>query len=62
VEVLIAPSFTAEAKQILSAKQNVRLLEIPLGTASTRWTSSAWAAACWCSRPTRKRADPTCAW
>jgi phosphoribosylaminoimidazolecarboxamide formyltransferase/IMP cyclohydrolase len=31
VEVLIAPSFTAEAKQILSAKQNVRLLEIPLG-------------------------------
>ncbi len=33
VEVLIAPSFTAEAKQIFSAKQNVRLLEIPLGTA-----------------------------
>jgi len=35
VEVLIAPSFSAEAKQILSAKQNVRLLEIPLaaGTA-----------------------------
>jgi phosphoribosylaminoimidazolecarboxamide formyltransferase/IMP cyclohydrolase len=31
VEVLIAPSFTAEAKQILSAKQNVRLLEIALG-------------------------------
>jgi phosphoribosylaminoimidazolecarboxamide formyltransferase/IMP cyclohydrolase len=31
VEVLIAPTFTAEAKQILSAKQNVRLLEIPLG-------------------------------
>ena len=31
VEVLIAPVFTAEAKQILSAKQNVRLLEIPLG-------------------------------
>ncbi|MDO8702838.1 MAG: bifunctional phosphoribosylaminoimidazolecarboxamide formyltransferase/IMP cyclohydrolase [Undibacterium sp.] len=33
VEVLIAPSFTAEAKQIFAAKQNVRLLEIPLGTA-----------------------------
>ncbi|MCG2585426.1 bifunctional phosphoribosylaminoimidazolecarboxamide formyltransferase/IMP cyclohydrolase [Massilia sp. TS11] len=32
VEVLIAPSFTAEARQIMSAKQNVRLLEIPLGT------------------------------
>ncbi|WP_342118769.1 bifunctional phosphoribosylaminoimidazolecarboxamide formyltransferase/IMP cyclohydrolase [Pseudoduganella sp. OTU4001] len=31
VEVLIAPSFTAEARQIMSAKQNVRLLEIPLG-------------------------------
>ncbi len=33
VEVLIAPSFTAEAKQIFAAKQNVRLLEIPLGAA-----------------------------
>lgn len=31
VEVLIAPSFTTEAKQIFAAKQNVRLLEIPLG-------------------------------
>ncbi|MDB5772405.1 MAG: phosphoribosylaminoimidazolecarboxamide formyltransferase / cyclohydrolase [Burkholderiales bacterium] len=31
VEVLIAPSFTDEAKQIFSAKQNVRLLQIPLG-------------------------------
>jgi phosphoribosylaminoimidazolecarboxamide formyltransferase/IMP cyclohydrolase len=33
VEVLIAPSFSAEAKAIFAAKQNVRLLEIPLGTA-----------------------------
>ena len=32
VEVLIAPSFTAEARQTMAAKQNVRLLEIPLGT------------------------------
>ncbi|MBI3712115.1 MAG: bifunctional phosphoribosylaminoimidazolecarboxamide formyltransferase/IMP cyclohydrolase [Burkholderiales bacterium] len=32
VEVLIAPSFTPEAKQIFAAKQNVRLLEIPLGS------------------------------
>ncbi|WP_075255937.1 bifunctional phosphoribosylaminoimidazolecarboxamide formyltransferase/IMP cyclohydrolase [Herbaspirillum camelliae] len=32
LEVLIAPSFSAEAKQIFAAKQNVRLLEIPLGT------------------------------
>jgi phosphoribosylaminoimidazolecarboxamide formyltransferase/IMP cyclohydrolase len=31
VEVLIAPSFTPEAKQIFASKQNVRLLEIPLG-------------------------------
>ena len=33
VEVLIAPSFSAEAKVIFASKQNVRLLEIPLGTA-----------------------------
>jgi phosphoribosylaminoimidazolecarboxamide formyltransferase/IMP cyclohydrolase len=33
VEVLIAPSFSAEAKTIFAAKQNVRLLEIPLGSA-----------------------------
>ncbi|MES2070289.1 MAG: bifunctional phosphoribosylaminoimidazolecarboxamide formyltransferase/IMP cyclohydrolase [Pseudomonadota bacterium] len=33
VEVLIAPSFTAEARQIFAAKQNVRLLEISLGDA-----------------------------
>jgi phosphoribosylaminoimidazolecarboxamide formyltransferase/IMP cyclohydrolase len=33
VEVLIAPSFSDEAKTIFSAKQNVRLLEISLGTA-----------------------------
>ncbi|MDH6155198.1 bifunctional phosphoribosylaminoimidazolecarboxamide formyltransferase/IMP cyclohydrolase [Polynucleobacter sphagniphilus] len=31
VEVLIAPSFSDEAKAIFAAKQNVRLLEIPLG-------------------------------
>jgi phosphoribosylaminoimidazolecarboxamide formyltransferase/IMP cyclohydrolase len=34
VEVLIAPSFTAEARAIMAAKQNVRLLEIPLGSAN----------------------------
>jgi phosphoribosylaminoimidazolecarboxamide formyltransferase/IMP cyclohydrolase len=33
VEVMIAPSFSAEAKAIFAAKQNVRLLEIPLGGA-----------------------------
>jgi phosphoribosylaminoimidazolecarboxamide formyltransferase/IMP cyclohydrolase len=31
VEVLIAPSFSAEARQVFAAKQNVRLLEIALG-------------------------------
>ncbi|MDB5935776.1 MAG: purH [Massilia sp.] len=31
VEVLIAPSFTAEALQLMAAKQNVRLLQIALG-------------------------------
>jgi phosphoribosylaminoimidazolecarboxamide formyltransferase/IMP cyclohydrolase len=31
VEVLIAPSFSAEAKAIFASKQNVRLLEISLG-------------------------------
>lgn len=33
VEVLIAPSFSEQAKKIFAAKQNVRLLEIPLGNA-----------------------------
>lgn len=33
MEVLIAPSFTAGARAILANKQNVRLLEIPLGEA-----------------------------
>ncbi|SPD63517.1 bifunctional protein [Includes: phosphoribosylaminoimidazolecarboxamide formyltransferase (AICAR transformylase); IMP cyclohydrolase (Inosinicase) (IMP synthetase) (ATIC)] [Cupriavidus taiwanensis] len=31
VEVLIAPSFSAAARAVFAAKQNVRLLEIPLG-------------------------------
>jgi phosphoribosylaminoimidazolecarboxamide formyltransferase/IMP cyclohydrolase len=33
VEVLIAPSFSEKARQIFAGKQNVRLLEIPLGNA-----------------------------
>ena len=33
VEVLIAPRFSDEAKAIFATKQNVRLLEIPLGNA-----------------------------
>jgi phosphoribosylaminoimidazolecarboxamide formyltransferase/IMP cyclohydrolase len=34
VEVLIAPAFTAEARAAFAGKQNVRLLEIPLGAAA----------------------------
>lgn len=34
VEVCIAPSYTDEAKQIFAAKQNVRVLAIPLGDAA----------------------------
>src|SRR5690606_27364588 len=30
VEVLLAPSYTDEARQVLSAKANARVLEIPL--------------------------------
>ncbi len=32
VEVLIAPSITPAARAVLAAKQNVRVLEVPLGT------------------------------
>ncbi len=34
VEVVIAPSFSDQARQIFAAKQNVRLLEIPFGLGS----------------------------
>jgi phosphoribosylaminoimidazolecarboxamide formyltransferase/IMP cyclohydrolase len=34
VEVLIAPSFSSEAKQLMAARQNVRILEIPLGNSN----------------------------
>jgi phosphoribosylaminoimidazolecarboxamide formyltransferase/IMP cyclohydrolase len=37
VEVVIAPAFSAGAKSVFAAKQNVRLLEIPLGTAENRF-------------------------
>ncbi len=37
VEVLIAPSFTADARQVFESKQNVRLLEIPLGRAANAY-------------------------
>ena len=34
VEVLIAPGFTAEARALFAAKQNLRVLEVPLGEAA----------------------------
>ncbi|MBS1171672.1 MAG: cyclohydrolase / phosphoribosylaminoimidazolecarboxamide formyltransferase [Proteobacteria bacterium] len=34
MEVLIAPQISAEAQQILAAKQNVRVLQVPLGEAT----------------------------
>ncbi len=37
LEVLIAPSFTADARKVFEPKQNVRLLEIPLGHASNAY-------------------------
>jgi phosphoribosylaminoimidazolecarboxamide formyltransferase/IMP cyclohydrolase len=37
LEVLIAPSFTEEAKAIIAAKKNVRVLEIPLETGANRY-------------------------
>ncbi|MDE2394583.1 MAG: bifunctional phosphoribosylaminoimidazolecarboxamide formyltransferase/IMP cyclohydrolase [Burkholderiales bacterium] len=36
VEVLIAPAITPEAREVFAAKQNVRLLEVPLAPASNR--------------------------
>ncbi len=35
MEVLIAPEITAEAREVLAAKQNVRVLAVPLGPGST---------------------------
>ena len=37
VEVLLAPSFSAEARALLAGKQNVRLLQIPLATAQNKF-------------------------
>ena len=37
VEVLLAPSFSSEARKIFTAKQNVRLLQIPLATTQNKF-------------------------
>ncbi len=37
VEVIIAPSFSDEAKQVFAAKQNVRVIEIPLAKAANKF-------------------------
>jgi phosphoribosylaminoimidazolecarboxamide formyltransferase/IMP cyclohydrolase len=37
LEVLIAPAFSAEARALIAAKKNVRVLEVPLETGSNRF-------------------------
>ena len=37
LEVLIAPSFTDEARQLIAAKKNVRVLEVPIAAGSNRF-------------------------
>ena len=37
VEVLLAPSFSAEARAVFAGKQNVRLLQIPLATTQNKF-------------------------
>ena len=37
LEVLIAPSFTDEARQLIAAKKNVRVLEVPVAAGSNRF-------------------------
>lgn len=37
VEVCIAPGYTEEAKKVFAAKQNVRVLEVPLGAGGNRF-------------------------
>jgi len=47
MEVLIAPQISAEAQQILAAKQNVRVLQFPWARRREASTSSAWRAVFW---------------
>jgi phosphoribosylaminoimidazolecarboxamide formyltransferase/IMP cyclohydrolase len=52
-EVIIAPEITAEARAVFAAKQNLRVLVVPLGKAAGgSSTTSASAAACCCKAPT----------
>ncbi|MCC6915825.1 bifunctional phosphoribosylaminoimidazolecarboxamide formyltransferase/IMP cyclohydrolase [Nitrosomonas sp.] len=37
VEVIIAPEFSAEARQLLASKANIRVLTVPLGTHGNRY-------------------------
>jgi phosphoribosylaminoimidazolecarboxamide formyltransferase/IMP cyclohydrolase len=64
-EVIIAPEITAEARAVFAAKQNLRVLVVPLAARSRARcsTTSASAAACWCRRPTwPASARPTSRW
>ena len=53
VEVIIAPRVEPEARELLAAKKNLRVLEVPISRRRRACTTaSASAAACWCRAPT----------
>jgi phosphoribosylaminoimidazolecarboxamide formyltransferase/IMP cyclohydrolase len=60
-EVIIAPEDHRRARAVFAAKQNLRVLVVPMGkcgqasAGETSSTTSASAAACWCRRPTMAR-------
>jgi phosphoribosylaminoimidazolecarboxamide formyltransferase/IMP cyclohydrolase len=63
VEVLIAPQVTAEARAVLAAKQNVRVLEVALAPGANAMDFKRVGAACCCSRPTpRTWRAANCVW
>jgi phosphoribosylaminoimidazolecarboxamide formyltransferase/IMP cyclohydrolase len=63
VEVVIAPAFTPEARRSWRPSRTCACWKSRWATARTPSTSSASAAACWCSRRTRRTsAWTTCAW
>jgi phosphoribosylaminoimidazolecarboxamide formyltransferase/IMP cyclohydrolase len=50
VEVLIAPSVTPPRASVFAAKQNVRVLEVPLGAAANALDFKRVGGGCWCRR------------
>ena len=47
VEVVVAPSFHAEALSIFQAKKHLRVVELPVSKGAGRWITSGYAAASW---------------